>query len=212
MTKQGLGVTSNCVKPHSRVPETRSNVFDHEMTRGKTVWSSHEHAPSLWKADSKQVFTASEKTWRGLQLIYGLIELLKSESVPIRVFSWCVSLYEEQTAMFLTLKDRYIKTALSDKERLRIWAGLPLLHSYLWLFLISYRSVCTVCCRNFLSQPLPSPLKTTVLFHQQGSLPYGWGMNALEFSSNKEFSLVYRYFSDVFWSVAPADCSLALVP
>jgi hypothetical protein len=36
-------------------------------------------------------------------------------------------------------------------------------------------------------------------------------MNVLEFSSNKEFSLVYRYFSDVFWSVAPADCSLALV-
>jgi hypothetical protein len=36
-------------------------------------------------------------------------------------------------------------------------------------------------------------------------------MNALELSPNKEASLVYRYFSDVFWSVAPADCSLALV-
>jgi hypothetical protein len=36
-------------------------------------------------------------------------------------------------------------------------------------------------------------------------------MNALEFSSNKEASLVYRYLSDVFWSVASTDCSLALV-
>jgi hypothetical protein len=150
MTKQDLGVTSNCVKEHSWVPEIRSTVFGHEMTHNKTVWSPHEHTFSSWESGSKQVFTADGKTRRGLELTYGPIELLTSESVPIRVFPWCISLHEEQTAIFLTFYDRYIRILSSDKARVQNWAGLPLIHCCLSLILISYGSLCAVCCRNIL--------------------------------------------------------------
>jgi len=175
------------------------------------VWSSHEYTLSSWESGSKQVFTADGKTWLGLELTYDPVELLTSESVPIRVFPWCVSLFEKQTAMFLTFDDRYRRTESSDKARVQNWVCLPLIHWHLSLIFISYRSVCTVCCRSSLSQTPPHPSQNNFSFHQQGNWPYDWGMNALEFSSNKEVSLVYRYFSDVFWSVAPAGCRLALV-
>ena len=206
MTKLILGVISNCVKPIAEFQKI-DQIFS--TMKRYTARQSQENTFSSWESGSKQVFTSGGKTWRGLELIYGPIELLTSEYVPIRVFPWCVYLFEEQTAMFLMFYDTYIKTETSDNARVQGWAGL--LHCYLSLIFISYSSVCTVCCRNFLSQPLLSPLKTTVPFHQQGRWPYEWGMYVLEFSSNKEVSLVYRYFSDVFWSDAPADCSLALV-
>jgi len=68
MIKQDLGVTSNCVKAHSWVPETRSTIFYLETTHSKTVWSSHEHTFSSWESGSKKEFTADGKTWRGLEL------------------------------------------------------------------------------------------------------------------------------------------------